>query len=81
MDFTPETAQQVLSLGLPARSDFGSVTIRQAFVRLMSLLWDDTEGFNGYRPLGNSDWSDQIIAAVVDAGLAADEDEAGSVIR
>lgn len=81
MDFKPEQAQQVLALELPAQSDFGNVTIRQALIRLLAMVWDETEGFNGYRPLGNSDWTDQITDSVIDAGLAVDWDEANKLVQ
>jgi hypothetical protein len=81
MTLTPDKARQVLELELPFQSDFGKVTIRQALIRLLSMMWDDPEGFTGYRPLGNSDWPDQIMASVIEAGLAVNEEEADSVIR
>ena len=80
MDFSPEKSQQVLSLVLPFQSDFGTVTIRQALIRLLSMVWDDPESFSGYRPLGNSDWPDQIIESVIKAGLASNEDEANKAV-
>lgn len=80
MDFTPEKAQQILSLELPSQSDFGPVTIRKALVRLLSLMWDDSENFSGKRPLGNSDWPEQITNAVIEAGLAANWTEANDAV-
>lgn len=81
MDFTPEKAQQILALELPSQSDFGTVTIRQALVRLLSMMWEDPEGFSAYRPLGNSDWPDQITESVIEAGLAVNWDEANNAVR
>lgn len=81
MDFTPEKAQQILALELPFESDFGTVTIRQALVRLLSVIWEDPEGFSGYRPLGNSDWPEQITDSVIEAGLASNWDEANIAVR
>jgi hypothetical protein len=80
-DFTPEKAQQVLALELPSQSDFGTVTVRKALTRLLIMMWDDSENFSGYRPLGNSDWTEQIIDSVIDAGLAPNWIEANSLVR
>lgn len=80
MDVSPEKAQQVLSLVLPPQSDFGAVTLRQGLIRLLSEMWDDPENFSGYRPLGSSDWPDQIIESVVNAGLALNDGEAKQVV-
>lgn len=81
MEFSPEKAQQVLSLALPSQSDFGAVTIRQGLISLLSMVWEDPESFSGYRPLGNSDWPEQITESVIRAGLASNQEEANQAVR
>lgn len=67
------TAHKILTLQLPADSDFGPVTVQEALLRLSLQVWKEGEEFSGKRPLGNSDWQSQITDAVIAAGLSEDD--------
>lgn len=57
-------------------------TIRDYFVRLMTELWEEGEGFSGKRPFGNSGWEYEIYVSLAHAGVieAEIDEEYGDVI-
>ena len=65
-----ETARAVLALEM-GENDANAKTIREYLTKLLVLVWEDREGFNGKRPFGNSGWENEIYAAIVKAGLVA----------
>ena len=42
-----------------------SGTVRDYFTEILVTLWEEGEGFSGKRPLGNSDWEWEVLAALV----------------
>jgi len=51
-------------------SDAGSqLTVREYFRELLITLWDETEGFSGKRPFGNSDWWWDLWIPLAKAGF------------
>jgi hypothetical protein len=71
-----QTARHVL--GLPMQeNDSGASTIGGYLTKLLHLVWEDREGFDGKRPFGNSGWDGDVYLALIKAGLVAgsvDED-------
>lgn len=47
----------------------GLGTIRGYLAALAAAVWDENEGFSGKRPFGNSGWSTDLEAALVQAGV------------
>lgn len=58
----------------------GEGTIRDFFRECMVKLWEEGECFSGKRPLGGSGWEGSILEAVMRAGLAKNDREAGRLI-
>ena len=44
------------------------VTIREFFNEMLQKLWDETDGFSGTRPFGNSCWDYPVMEALGKAG-------------
>lgn len=62
-------------LDLPMRrNDADATTVREYLLKLLGLVWEHTEGFDGKRPFGNSGWCGELFAALVDGKLIDDED-------
>lgn len=49
-------------------NDSGATTIRGYLVALLAAVWDQSEGFSGKRPFGNSGWDWDLYGALVKAG-------------
>ena len=71
--------QSVLDVPMQ-ENDAGATTIRQYLIKLLLKVWEETEGFDGKRPFGNSGWDGDLLEALRLAGLIEDsweEDERG----
>ena len=66
-------------LELPVNSNTtDATTIREYFKELLLALWKEGECFSGKRPLGNSNWEDDLYMALVEGGVVEGElDEDG----
>jgi hypothetical protein len=62
------TAQQVLNAPIGA-NDANAATVREYLLALLALLWDQRAGFDAKRPLGLSDWEEEVYRALVLSGL------------
>ncbi len=45
------------------------MSVREYFKALLSVLWDEEEGFSGKRPFGNSGWQSDVGNALEVAGV------------
>lgn len=64
------TGEQVLALPMdPSANDANASTVREYLQALLLTLWEETEGFSGKRPLGNSDWVQQLWIPLLIAGV------------
>ena len=61
--------QAVLNCPLPPNNDAGVENIRGYLVALLAKLWHEQDEFSGKRPFGNSDWSYDLYAALLSAGI------------
>lgn len=68
MSVSRETARQALNLKMQP-NDANAPTIRDYLIRLLSLVWEEGEGFNGKRPFGNSGWEYDLYVPLVRAGM------------
>lgn len=50
-------------------NDAGASTVGEYFANLLSVLWEEGEGFSGKRPFGNSSWEYEVYKALGDHGL------------
>lgn len=62
-----------------------NVTVRDFLLDCLVRLIEEGEGFSGKRPLGNSDWMQQLCIAVGAAEMCGDDDvdidyDAGQII-
>lgn len=64
-------ARSALAAPMDDENDAGAATVRGYLVKLLQILWEEEEGFNGKRPFGNSGWQSDIHLALVNAGLVA----------
>ena len=48
-------------------NDAGAKTIREYLIKLLTVLWEEQEGFSGKRPFGNSGWDFELYEALVKA--------------
>lgn len=72
------TARRVLALPLPEHNDAGAATVRDYLTRLLALVWEHDECFDGKRPFGSSGWAGDLYYPLVKAGLIdGDIDEDG----
>lgn len=62
------TARRVLDLPLPD-NDAGAATVRDYLIRLLALVWEHEQAFNGKRPFGNSGWQYDLYTPLVRAGI------------
>lgn len=70
-------AEQILSAPLPEDNDSGALTVREYFIELAKMIWNEGESFNGKRPFGNSGWEYDIRWALVHSKIvegSLDED-------
>lgn len=51
-------------------NDGDAATVGEFLGLLLSTLWLQGEGFSGKRPLGNSDWQQQVYMSMVEGGFA-----------
>ena len=58
------TPQEILDLEMESY-ELGSMTIRDYLKALLKRLWRDGDNFSSKRPFGNSDWCDDLYAALV----------------
>lgn len=78
MTITP-TPQQVLDLRMQP-NDADAATIRDYLIKLLHLVWEDREGFDGKRPFGNSGWAWDVYGDLIRAGYVPGSfDEDGDV--
>ena len=73
--------REALTRKLPS----SNVTVRDFLLDCLVKLVEETENFSGKRPLGNSDWMEQLCIAVGAAEMRGDDDcwidyDAGRVI-
>lgn len=50
-------------------SDLGKTTPRLYLHSLLSILWEEKEGFSGKRPFGNSCWEYDLARALIKSGV------------
>lgn len=73
------TSAQVLACPM-GKNDADAVTVGDYLFKLLALVWQDGEGFDGKRPFGNSSWEYEIFEALAKAGLiVATLDEDGYI--
>jgi len=48
-------------------------TLRNYFKTLLRTLWNESDGFSGKRPLGNSGWETQLAMDMIEADLLEGE--------
>lgn len=60
--------QSVLDIPM-GENDAKAATVRDYLIKLLSLVWEEQEGFNGKRPFGNSSWDWDIMHALGKAGV------------
>lgn len=46
-----------------------NITVREYMIELLSVLWEEEEGFSGKRPFGNSGWQAEVYIALIQAGV------------
>jgi hypothetical protein len=69
--------QITLALEL-GENDAGATTFRDYLTKLLTLVWQEEEMFDGKRPFGNSGWKEELYRPMIAAGLAPGElDEDG----
>lgn len=49
--------------------DSGAKNLRQYFKALLKTLFEEEEGFSGKRPFGNSGWTWDLAAQLIQAGV------------
>lgn len=54
-------------------NDGQAATIGEFLGLLLSTLWLEGEAFSGKRPLGNSDWYDQVYQSMIEGGFIESE--------
>lgn len=59
------TPEKILELKFYSRDLRREVTVRQFLCKLLKKLFEEEEGFSGKRPLGNSDWQDDLIICFI----------------
>lgn len=64
----------VLDVKMP-ENDANAETIREYFLKLLSKVWKEEEGFDGKRPFGNSGWTSEVYNALYLSGMIAEDDE------
>jgi len=67
MPDTMPTPQEVLALPLE-ENDSGETTVHGYLIKLLTMVWEDGEGFSGKRPFGNSGWQGDFDKAFIEAG-------------
>lgn len=65
---TTISPQAVLDVVMP-ENDAGAATIRDYLVKLLTLVWEEGESFDGKRPFGNSGWEGELIQALARVGI------------
>ncbi len=50
-------------------NDAEAGTVGEYLVKLLRLVWEEEEGFDGKRPFGNSGWKSEVYKALVEANL------------
>lgn len=74
------TDQEILDY--PFTFEEEKTTLRQLFRDLLLKLWEETDGFNGKRPFGNSGWYLDMIEPLILTGAISgtiDRDEDGYI--
>lgn len=72
-----EQARAILALPLRQPNDAEAATVRDYLVKLLQLVWQDGECFDGKRPFGNSSWEYDLYRELGAAGMVTmtfDED-------
>lgn len=64
----PKPARAVLDLPMPD-NDASASTVRDYLIKLLGLVWEHQECFDGKRPYGNSGWEDELFSPLFRAGL------------
>jgi len=60
---------EVLDLKFYSNDLYKEVTIREYFYCLMKTFWEEQENFSGKRPLGNSDWTIDLVECLIENKL------------
>lgn len=77
-----EAAQAVLAVPLPADNDAGAATIHDYLIKLLMMVWEEGECFDGKRPFGNSSWEYDLYGALARAHMiTVTWDEWGGIDR
>ena len=64
-----EQVKQILETSFEERDSDQTMTVKQYLLKLLALVWEEDECFNGKRPFGNSSWQHQIHEILEDAGF------------
>ena len=54
------TNQEILNLKFKSNDLDKTITIRDYFKAMLTVLWDKEENFSGKRPFGNSGWQEEV---------------------
>jgi hypothetical protein len=57
------TPDEILALPLP-KNDADAATVRDYLRALLLTWWQQGEIFSGKKPFGNSDWEEELLAAI-----------------
>ncbi len=66
---TVATVEQVLATPVDDMLASDETALRDILATLLAKVWIEDEGFDGKRPFGNSGWKNDIVAAMVKAGV------------
>jgi len=66
--YPPIIAQEILYMKLES-NDAGATTIREYLVKLLEMVWEEGEGFDGKRPFGNSGWEMDLLIPLAESGF------------
>jgi hypothetical protein len=74
------TGEEILNVKMIQPNDAGVDTIRDYLKKLVRMVFDEDEGFDGKRPFGNSGWWSELYDSLEAAGLDAEtEDYCGAI--
>jgi hypothetical protein len=62
-------SQEILNLEFESQDLNRIVTIREYFFQIMKEFWLEQENFSPKRPLGNSDWTIDLVQCLIENGL------------
>lgn len=62
------TLSEILELPMQP-NDANAETIRGYLKALVAMIWEESEGFSGKRPFGNSGWEWDVYVPLIKAGV------------